>query len=149
ALENLEFLVVQDLFLTETARYAHVVLPAAPFPAKEGTYTNLEGLVQGVDAGMRPGGESRSDGEILQLIAEAVGGNLVPSAQEFQWELRHLLQGAISGGRLAGAPRDLCSDDPVRLGTGVNGSAAAGAEVAAAKAAGRNGSPSAGLRLVP
>src|SRR5690606_24440300 len=82
ALEKLEFLVVQDLFLTETARYADVVLPAAPFPAKEGTYTNVEGLVQEVEAGMRPDGESRPDGEILQLIAEAVGGALVPSTQE-------------------------------------------------------------------
>src|SRR5690606_31971108 len=59
ALERVPFLVVQDLFLTETARQAHVVLPAAPFPAKRGTYTNMEGRVQAVDPAMAPGGESR------------------------------------------------------------------------------------------
>ena len=46
ALRKLEFFVVQDIFLTETAKLAHVVLPATPFAEKDGTFTNIERRVQ-------------------------------------------------------------------------------------------------------
>jgi len=49
ALNNLEFLVVQDIFLTETAKLAHVVLPAAGFAADEGTFTNTESVSRGLE----------------------------------------------------------------------------------------------------
>ncbi|MDI7259161.1 MAG: molybdopterin-dependent oxidoreductase [Thermodesulfobacteriota bacterium] len=65
ALENLELLVVQDLFMTEAAQKAHVVLPSSVFVEKEGTYTNLERRIQRLHPIRSPKGQSRSDFEIL------------------------------------------------------------------------------------
>jgi formate dehydrogenase alpha subunit len=73
ALANLEFLVVQDIFMTETARYAHVVLPAAAFAEKEGTFTNTERRVQLLAKALPPPGEALADWEILQNVARALG----------------------------------------------------------------------------
>ena len=53
AFENLDFLVVQDIFMTETAALADVVLPAASFAAKDGTFTNTERRVQRVRKAIR------------------------------------------------------------------------------------------------
>jgi anaerobic selenocysteine-containing dehydrogenase len=69
-LGRLDFLVVQDLFLTETAQLADVVLPAASFAEAEGTYTNLERRVQRGPQGINPVGESRSDWQLLAALAE-------------------------------------------------------------------------------
>lgn len=68
ALSNLDFLVVQDMFMTETAKFADVVLPAASFAEKEGTFTNLEGRVQRVRKIIEPRFESKSDLEIISLL---------------------------------------------------------------------------------
>ncbi len=73
ALENLEFLVVQDIFLTETARYADVVLPAASFAEKIGTYTNTERRVQLSHAAVESPGEARPDWEIITRLAAKMG----------------------------------------------------------------------------
>ena len=63
AMENLEFLVVQDIFLQETAAGSpHVVLPATSFAEKEGTFTNSERRVQRVRAALPPVGQSRPTG---------------------------------------------------------------------------------------
>jgi len=70
ALGCLDFLVVQDLFLTETAQLADVVLPATSFAEAEGTYTNLERRVQRGPQGISPMGESRADWAILAALAE-------------------------------------------------------------------------------
>ena len=70
ALAGLDFLVVQDLFLTETARLADVVLPAASFAEADGTYTNLERRVQRGPQAIRAAGESRADWDILAALAE-------------------------------------------------------------------------------
>jgi NADH-quinone oxidoreductase subunit G len=70
ALGRLDFLVVQDLFLTETAQLADVVLPATSFAEAEGTYTNLERRVQRGPQGISPVGESRADWAILAALAE-------------------------------------------------------------------------------
>ncbi|MDQ3808718.1 MAG: molybdopterin-dependent oxidoreductase, partial [Chloroflexota bacterium] len=72
ALENLEFLVVQDIFMQETAQAADVVLPATSFAEKEGTFTNSERRVQRVRAALRPVGESRPDWAITADIARRV-----------------------------------------------------------------------------
>ncbi len=72
-LEELDFLVVQDLFLTETAEYADVVLPACTFVEKTGTFTNTDRRVQMVKQAMEPRGDSRSDWEILQALANRMG----------------------------------------------------------------------------
>jgi len=117
ALAKVPFLVVQDLVLTETARHADVVLPAAPFPAKRGTYTNLEGRVQAVSPAMAAGGESRVDGDIFLALAEAMGKKLVPSQQEFRWEVEHLLKTLDQDGFLAAAPWPAEAEDAEASGT--------------------------------
>jgi len=73
ALEDIEFLVVQDIFLTETAQYADVVLPAASFAEKDGTYTNTERRVQRVRKALDPPGEARQDWEIICDLATRMG----------------------------------------------------------------------------
>ena len=70
ALQGLDFLVVQDLFLTETAKLAEVVLPACSFAEADGTYTNLERRVQRGPEGIRLFGQSRPDWAILAALAE-------------------------------------------------------------------------------
>jgi len=69
ALANLDFLVVQDMFLTETAKLATVVLPAASFAEKEGTFTNFEGRVQQIRQAIKPLGDSLPDWEIILRLA--------------------------------------------------------------------------------
>ncbi|MEW6547005.1 MAG: formate dehydrogenase subunit alpha [Bacillota bacterium] len=73
ALRSLEFLVVQDIFLTETARLAHVVLPAAAFAEKEGTFTNTERRVQRLRRAILPPGEALPDWEIICRISTRMG----------------------------------------------------------------------------
>ena len=72
-LEELDFLVVQDLFVTETAKYADVVLPACSFVEKTGTFTNTDRTVQMVKEVMEPKGDSRPDWKILQDLAGRMG----------------------------------------------------------------------------
>lgn len=73
SLESLELLVVQDIFMTETAQMADVVLPAASFMEKEGTFTNTERRVQRVRKAIEPVGNSRADWRILSDIIKAMG----------------------------------------------------------------------------
>jgi formate dehydrogenase major subunit len=73
ALARLEHLVVQDLFLTETAMYADVVLPASAWPEKEGTVTNTNRQVQMGRAALPLPGEARQDWWIIQEIARRIG----------------------------------------------------------------------------
>jgi formate dehydrogenase alpha subunit len=70
ALASLEFLVVQDLFLTETAKLATIVLPAASFAEKDGSFTNFEGKINKIRKGIKPLGDSRADWEIILDIAD-------------------------------------------------------------------------------
>jgi len=74
ALEELDFLVVQDIFLTETARLADIVLPATTFAEKEGTFTNTERRVQRIRKAIEPIGASRPDWWITCEIARRMGG---------------------------------------------------------------------------
>lgn len=73
ALETLEFLVVQDGFHTPTSAMAHLVLPAAIWGEKEGTYTNSERRVSKVNAAVTPPGEARSDFDIFLDLAARLG----------------------------------------------------------------------------
>jgi formate dehydrogenase alpha subunit len=73
AIKNLDFLVVQDIFMTETAAMADIVLPAAAFPEKRGTYTNTERRVQPIRKALNPPGEALSDWRIIGRIAEKCG----------------------------------------------------------------------------
>ncbi len=76
ALGQLDCLVVQDLFLHETAELAHVFLPAAAFAEKEGTFTNSERRVQRVRKALDPPGEARPDWWITCELAKRVGRRL-------------------------------------------------------------------------
>ncbi len=91
-LEDLDCLIVQDLFLTRTAALADVVLPAAAsFCESEGTVTNSERLVQRVRRAVPPPGEARDDLEILCTLATRMGHDLGPPIAEVMWdELRTL-----------------------------------------------------------
>jgi len=73
ALGSLEFLAVQELFLSETARRAHVVLPGASALEKDGTFTNGERRIQRVRKVLPPVGGARADWEILCALMEAGG----------------------------------------------------------------------------
>ncbi len=73
ALAKLEHLVVQDIFLTETAYLADVVLPASAFPEKTGSFTNTDRLVQLGRQALAPPGEARQDLEIIQEMARGLG----------------------------------------------------------------------------
>ncbi len=73
ALAKLDHLVVQDIFLTETAGFADVVLPASAFPEKTGTFTNTDRRVQLGRQAIDPPGEARQDWWIIQEIAHRLG----------------------------------------------------------------------------
>jgi formate dehydrogenase major subunit/formate dehydrogenase alpha subunit len=73
-LNDVEFVVLQDIFLNETARFADVVLPAACFAEKDGVFTNSERRVQRVRKAMEPPGQARADWRIIADLANACGG---------------------------------------------------------------------------
>jgi formate dehydrogenase alpha subunit len=73
SLDNLDFLVVQDIFLTETAEIADVVLPSACYAEKDGTFANTERRVQRIRKAVDPPGESRDDWDIICEIATRMG----------------------------------------------------------------------------
>jgi formate dehydrogenase alpha subunit len=72
-LKSLPFLVVQDMFLTETARLADVVLPSSSFAEKDGTFTNTERKVQRVRKAIEPIGESKPDWQIICELSTIMG----------------------------------------------------------------------------
>jgi formate dehydrogenase alpha subunit len=86
-IEQLDFLVVQDLFINETGVYADVFLPATPFAEKDGTFTNTDRRVQRVRAALPPRGQSRPDWQILCDVAKRIEARLGrPTAG---WEYQH------------------------------------------------------------
>lgn len=74
-LSSLDFFVVQDVFLSKTAQYADVVLPAAPSLEKEGTFTNTERRVQRLYQVLPTLGDAKPDWWIVQAIANKLGAN--------------------------------------------------------------------------
>jgi formate dehydrogenase major subunit len=75
ALKSLEFFVVQDIFLTETAQFAHVVLPACAFLEKKGTVSNTERRVQLMNKVLSPPGKAKDDWWIITEVAKRMGAN--------------------------------------------------------------------------
>jgi len=73
AIEHLEFLVVQEIFMCETAKYADVILPGTTFLEKEGTFTNSDRRVQRVRQAIKPMAGTRIDGQITHDIAMRMG----------------------------------------------------------------------------
>ncbi len=114
ALARLELLVVQDIFLTETAELADVILPAASFAEKDGTFTNTERRVQRVRKALDPPGEARLDWEIVAEISKRLGCPLnYHSSAEIMDEIGRLtpIYGGISHDRLSrGGLQWPCSD---------------------------------------
>jgi predicted molibdopterin-dependent oxidoreductase YjgC len=104
ALDRLELLVVQDPFLTETGHMAHVVLPAATYAEKDGTFTNLEGRVLRVRQAMDSVGESVPDWQIMTALANGLGCQWeYESANDVQAEIMKILPGYYN----LGQPRKL------------------------------------------
>jgi formate dehydrogenase major subunit len=73
AMGSLDFLVVQEIFMTETAKFANVVLPASSFLEKSGTFTNAERRVQRVNAAVKPLEGTKPDGQILCEVMQRFG----------------------------------------------------------------------------
>lgn len=80
ALEKLEFFVMQEIFFSETCRFANVILPASPSLEKEGTFTSTERRIQRLYRAMEPLGDSRPDWQILIDVAARLGAH---------WTYRH------------------------------------------------------------
>ncbi len=80
ALRKLDFLIVQDINFSVTCEYANLILPASPSLEKDGTFVNTERRIQRLYKALEPLGESKPDWEILQLIANRMGG---------KWEYKH------------------------------------------------------------
>ena len=114
ALAKLDLLVVQDPFLTETARMAHFVLPACTFAEKDGTVTNQEGKVQRVRQTMDSIGESLPDWHIMTALASGLGYEWsYESPQDIQNEIMKLLPGYYNLGqpkKIAPQPEAYLSD---------------------------------------
>jgi formate dehydrogenase major subunit len=97
ALKNLDFLVVQDLFLTETAQLANVVLPGASFAEKDGTFTNTERRVQRVRQAIAPLGDARPDWQIIADLSTRLGLPMAYENPEAIFEEMRLLTPSYAG----------------------------------------------------
>lgn len=82
-LTKMKFLLVQDIFLTETAKLADCVLPGACFAEKEGTFTNQEGRVQSIARLMKPPGQAKSDLIIIGEIGRQFESGFTPKTRRF------------------------------------------------------------------
>jgi formate dehydrogenase major subunit/formate dehydrogenase alpha subunit len=105
ALEKLDFLVVQDIFLTETAQLADVVLPATSFAEEDGTFTNTERRVQLLKPAVKAPGQARSDWKIICDISARMGYDMhFDSTADIMDEVASLtpIYGGMTHDRLAG-----------------------------------------------
>ncbi len=103
SLEKLDFLVVQDIFMTETAELADVVLPATSFAEKNGTFTNTERRIQRVRKAIEPIGQSKPDWGIITELANKMDANFnYSSPSEIMDEIAKLtpILGGINYDRL-------------------------------------------------
>ncbi|HEY95955.1 MAG TPA: formate dehydrogenase subunit alpha [Dehalococcoidia bacterium] len=92
ALSSLEFLCVVDIFPTETTELASVIMPAAAFAEKDGTFTNFEGRVQQVRRAINPPGISLPEWEIILRLSREMGSSMqYPSSREILTEIEELV----------------------------------------------------------
>jgi formate dehydrogenase alpha subunit len=96
-LRALEFLVVEDIFLTETAKLAHVVFPALSFAERDGTYTNTERRVQPSRPIVEPPGQARRDWEILAEVSTRLGFPMRYGATREIWDEMRGLTPSLAG----------------------------------------------------
>ncbi len=101
-IENLEFLVCQDLFINETGRYADVILPSATWAEKDGTFTNTDRRVQRVRKIFEPFGKARADWQIVCDVAKRLERKL-GRAQSAYWDYAHPSEILAEMGRLVPA----------------------------------------------
>jgi formate dehydrogenase alpha subunit len=103
-LKQLDLLVVQDIFLTETAQLAHVVLPGASFAERDGTFTGTDRRIQQVRKAVEPPGEAKPDWMIICQLAQRMGasGFDLDSPEEVMDEIARVtpIYGGVSYGRL-------------------------------------------------
>lgn len=85
-LDNAEFLVTQDIFVTETARLCHVVFPAASWAEEDGTFTNSERRVNRVRKAIEPPGQAKPDWWIISALAEAMGSRWANRSAKEIWD---------------------------------------------------------------
>ncbi|KAB0665379.1 molybdopterin-dependent oxidoreductase [Oryzomonas japonica] len=113
ALQKLDLLVVQDLFLTDTARLAHIVLPAASGAEKSGSFTSVDNRVQCFPRAVAPAGDARTDGEILAKLHDLVSpvANITAASAE---DLHHEIA------RLTGLYSEQCDHEGCRMGRAKN-----------------------------
>ncbi len=103
ALKSLDFLVVQDIFMNETAKLADVVLPGASFAEKDGTFTNTDRRIQRIRKAIDPLGQAKSDWEVLAELSTMIGYPMkYESPKQIMEEIARLvpLYGGISYDRL-------------------------------------------------
>ena len=117
ALQKLELLVVQDIFLTDTAKLAHIVLPTATGAEKTGSFTSVDNRVQCFSAAIKPAGDARSDADILQSLYSLVA----PKASGVPQTLDALHHEITS---LTGLYSEVCDHDNCRMGRVKNRTAA-------------------------
>jgi formate dehydrogenase alpha subunit len=96
AVQQLEFYVAQDIFFNETSFYADVVLPAAAFAEKDGTFTNSDRRIQRVRKAIEPPGEARADWEIVSEVARRTIEKIVDQAGHFPQSPAHELDQVIT-----------------------------------------------------
>ena len=120
ALKNLDFLVVQDLFLTETAQLADVILPACSFAEKDGTFTNTERRVQPIQPAVQARGQSLPDWIILSRLAEKLDYDMqYDSTAEIMDEISSVspIYGGMKHDRLSDGGLQWPCPDPSHPGT--------------------------------
>ena len=120
ALDRVEFLVVQDIFMTETAEFADVVLPASTYAEKDGTFTNTERRVQRVRKAVNNIGQSKDDGLILQELSQYFDKDYtIKNAKEVMDEIALLtpLYHGINYERIEDTGLQWPVDDTLHIGT--------------------------------
>ncbi|MBW4055394.1 MAG: molybdopterin-dependent oxidoreductase [Proteobacteria bacterium] len=113
ALQKLELLVVQDLFLTDTAKLAHVVLPAASGAEKSGSFTSADNRIQCFTAAVKPAGDARSDADILTALYSLVTTGSAPVQVSLD-VLHHEIT------TLSGLYSEVCDHEGCRMGRSKN-----------------------------
>jgi len=109
ALQKLELLVVQDLFLTDTAKLAHIFFPAATGAEKAGSFTSVDNRVQCFTAAVKPAGEARTDADILTALHSLISSQDTDVTQTLD-ALHHEIT------TLTGLYSEVCDHDGCRMG---------------------------------